>query len=71
MEPVAAEPDTFYYDDFASEDEDLMDDYSTKNVPIWLSLCLVVAYIVWGAFIFQVGISFGINVLSLFATFYA
>ena len=49
------EPHDYYYDDFGvSDDEDLMDDYSTKNVPIWLSLCLVVAYIVWGAFIFQV-----------------
>ena len=34
--------------------DDEPDEYSTKPVPIWLSLCLVVAYIVWGAFIFQV-----------------
>ncbi len=43
---------TYYYDDYPSDDED---DYSRKSVPIWLSLCLVIAYIVWGAFIFKVG----------------
>ncbi len=48
-----APPPHFYYDDYFSDD-DLGDDYSRKNVPIWLSLLLVVAYIVWGAFIFQV-----------------
>lgn len=36
-----------------SDDEDLAEDYSQRNVPIWLSLCLVIAYIVMGAFIFQ------------------
>ncbi len=40
--------------DFLSDGEDdLADDYSQRNVPIWLSLLLVIAYIVWGAFIFQ------------------
>ena len=52
--PAATE--TYYYEDYGgggiSDDE--MDDYSRKSVPIWLSLCLVIAYIVWGAFIFQV-----------------
>lgn len=42
---------SYYYDDYVSEDE--TDDYSRKSVPIWLSICLVVAYIVWGAFIFK------------------
>ena len=41
-----------YYEDYASEDE--MEDYSTKPVPIWLSICLVIGYIVGGAFLFQV-----------------
>ena len=41
-----------YYEDYVSEDE--MEDYSTKPVPIWLSVCLVIAYIIGGAFIFQV-----------------
>ncbi len=44
--------DSYYYDDYASEDE--MEDYSTKPVPIWLSICLVIGYIVGGAFLFQV-----------------
>ncbi len=55
LPPPPPPPDAipaFYYDDYLS-DEDI-DDYSRKNVPIWLSLCLVVAYIVWGAFIFKV-----------------
>lgn len=43
-----------YYDDYVSEDE--MEDYSTKPVPIWLSICLVIGYIVGGAFLFQVRI---------------
>ena len=42
-----------YYEDYVSEDD--VEDYSTKPVPIWLSVCLVVAYIIGGAFIFQVG----------------
>ena len=42
----------YYYEDYMSDEE--IDDYSTKSVPIWLSLLLVVLYIVWGAFIFQV-----------------
>ena len=41
-----------YYEDYVSEEEN--EDYSTKPVPIWLSVCLVIAYIVGGAFIFQV-----------------
>ena len=41
-----------YYDDYVSEDE--VEDYSTKPVPIWLSICLVIGYIVGGAFLFQV-----------------
>ena len=44
--------EAYYYDEYMSEDD--ADDYSQKSVPIWLSLCLVIAYIVWGAFIFQV-----------------
>eukprot|EP00095_Tigriopus_kingsejongensis_P012240 maker-scaffold87_size395581-snap-gene-1.14 protein:Tk12240 transcript:maker-scaffold87_size395581-snap-gene-1.14-mRNA-1 annotation:"AGAP004717-PC" len=43
--------DPYYYDDYCSEDE--QDDYSRKSVPIWLSLLLVVAYIVWGSYIFR------------------
>ncbi len=50
--PPPMHHETFYYDDFASEDEE--EDYSRKNVPIWLCLCVVIAYIVWGAFIFRV-----------------
>ncbi|XP_059090405.1 uncharacterized protein LOC131886165 isoform X1 [Tigriopus californicus] len=46
---LAADP--YYYDDYYSEDE--QDDYSRKSVPIWLSLLLVVAYIVWGSYIFR------------------
>ena len=34
--------------------QDLTEDYSQRNVPIWLALSLVIAYIVGGAFIFQV-----------------
>ena len=34
--------------------KDLTEDYSQRNVPIWLALSLVIAYIVGGAFIFQV-----------------
>ena len=41
-----------YYDDYASEDEP--EDFSTKPVPIWLSICLVIGYIVGGAFLFKV-----------------
>ena len=48
--------ESYYYDEYMSEDD--ADDYSQKSVPIWLSLCLVIAYIVWGAFIFQVGWKF-------------
>ena len=33
--------------------QDLTEDYSQRNVPIWLALSLVIAYIVGGAFIFQ------------------
>jgi hypothetical protein len=44
--------DSYYYDDYVSEDE--IEDYSTKPVPIWLSICLVIGYIVGGAFLFQV-----------------
>jgi len=40
-----------YYDDYASEDEP--EDFSTKPVPIWLSICLVIGYIVGGAFLFK------------------
>merc|ERR1719323_2438159 len=36
-----------------TDDEDLTEDYSQRNVPIWLALSLVIAYIVGGAFIFQ------------------
>ena len=43
-----------YYDDYVSEEE--MEDFSTKPVPIWLSIFLVIGYIVGGAFLFQVGI---------------
>lgn len=49
---LAADP--YYYDDYYSEDE--QDDYSRKSVPIWLSLLLVVAYIVWGSYIFRVSL---------------
>ena len=31
-----------------------MEDFSTKPVPIWLSIFLVIGYIVGGAFLFQV-----------------
>ena len=41
-----------YYDDYVSEDE--VEDFSTKPVPIWLSIFLVIGYIVGGAFLFQV-----------------
>ncbi len=41
-----------YYDDYLSDDD--VDHYSRKSVPIWLALSLVVAYIVWGSFIFRV-----------------
>ena len=41
-----------YYDDYVSEEE--MEDFSTKPVPIWLSIFLVIGYIVGGAFLFQV-----------------
>ena len=44
-----------YYEDYVSEEEN--EDYSTKPVPIWLSVCLVIAYIVGGAFIFQVSLA--------------
>ena len=40
------------YDDYTSEDE--VEDYSTKPVPIWLSICLVIGYIIGGAKLFQV-----------------
>ena len=43
-----------YYDDYASEDEP--EDFSTKPVPIWLSICLVIGYIVGGAFLFKVSL---------------
>jgi len=39
------------YDDYTSEDE--VEDYSTKPVPIWLSICLVIGYIIGGAKLFQ------------------
>jgi len=41
--------DEFYYD----ESEEEADDYSQKSVPIWLSICLVIIYIVGGSFLFQ------------------
>ena len=40
----------YYYDD-SDEDPDI--DYSRKPVPILLSIVLVVAYIIGGAFLFQ------------------
>ena len=39
----------YYYD----ESEDEGDDYSRKPVPILLSIILVIAYIIGGAFLFQ------------------
>jgi len=42
--------DEYYYDE--TEDEDI-DDYSRKPVPILLSILLVIVYIVGGAFLFQ------------------
>jgi hypothetical protein len=49
---------SYTLDEYATASEDEADDYSRKSVPIWLSLCLVIAYIVWGAFIFQVSVRF-------------
>lgn len=46
--------DPYYFEDYEYEEyEDEMDDYSTKSVPIWLSICLVIGYILGGAFLFQ------------------
>jgi len=50
--------EAYYYDELSEDEED---DYTRKSVPIWLSLLLVVAYIVWGAYIFRV-----INIAILF-----
>lgn len=58
-EDVWSEDAVSYYYDYPSDDE--VDEYSTKPVPIWLSLCLVIAYIVWGAFIFQVLITLHVH----------
>ena len=49
------------YDDYTSEDE--VEDYSTKPVPIWLSICLVIGYIIGGAKLFQVLTLMAINIL--------
>ena len=49
--------DPYYYEEYISEDDDdAGEDYSTKNVPIWLSILLVVSYIILGAYIFRVRI---------------
>ena len=46
--------DQSYYEDFYYEEsEDEGDDYSKKPVPILLSIILVIAYIIGGAFLFQ------------------
>ena len=47
------------YDDYTSEDE--VEDYSTKPVPIWLSICLVIGYIIGGAKLFQVPIYYTVS----------
>ena len=46
--------DPYFYEDYISEDE--IEDYSTKPVPIWLSILLVLIYIGFGAYIFRVRI---------------
>ena len=47
--------DPYYYEDYISEEDDVGgEDYSTKNVPIWLSILLVLVYIGFGAYIFKV-----------------
>ena len=42
-----------YYDDYVSDTE-VEEDFSTKPVPIWLSIFLVIGYIVGGAYLFRV-----------------
>lgn len=44
--------DPYFYEDYISEDE--VEDYSSKPVPIWLSILLVLIYIGFGAYIFRV-----------------
>ncbi|CAB4058143.1 unnamed protein product [Lepeophtheirus salmonis] len=48
---ITADPFLEEYE-FILEEEDF-DDYSRKPVPIWLSICLVIAYILFGAYIFK------------------
>jgi hypothetical protein len=57
-----------YYEDYVSEDE--AEDYSTKPVPIWLSVCLVIAYIIGGAFIFQVSVAGGRYIMQYFLSYH-
>ena len=46
--------DPYYYEEYISEEDEPGEDYSTKNVPIWLSILLVLVYIGFGAYLFRV-----------------